>query len=229
MCHPFHNVGGRRIRQQVGPRMLPVTFISIRSLVSSVMSKWRCGSHHTELQQSTFPGDSWLAHPALRRVVAPAHRGRVRDMNGMFFWHEWRSDNDIPTLAWWCSVITIPLAPLENRDVPSTRWNISLYQMVCVDTHWNSAGVVVWRSFLTGDKERVMGKLPPGCISHITIPSSHPQGSISASSSTATAQLLFHTLHPPGNSKRMTFVWFLLFRCGRYIKRSTANPLKYRD
>lgn len=96
------------------------------------MSKWRCGSHHRELQQSTFPGDSWLAHPVLRRVVAPAQRGWVRDMNGMFFWHEWRSDNDIPTLLCWCSMITNPLPRVYRRHPLNTFKIVGIYKIVCV-------------------------------------------------------------------------------------------------
>lgn len=70
------------------------------------------------MQQSTSPGDSWLTHPALRRVVALAHHGRVRDMNGMFLWHEW-PDNDIPTRVRWCGVITIPRPSRIQTALPS--------------------------------------------------------------------------------------------------------------
>ena len=35
------------------------------------------------MQQSSSLGDSLLIHPALLRVVAPAHRRRVRDLYGV--------------------------------------------------------------------------------------------------------------------------------------------------
>lgn len=159
MYHPFHNIGGRRIRQQVGPRTLPLTFISIWSLTSSVMSKWRCGSHHTEPQQSTFPGDSWLAHPVLRRVVTVdayviwmACSSGMNDSQTMTF-RRWRGDAVWSQLPW----------PHQNTDaVPSARWNISLHKMVCVVSHWNGAASVVERSFLTGDGEAPFWM----CLSH---------------------------------------------------------------
>lgn len=134
MCHPFRGTEGLPTGWSWA---LPLTFIRIQSLASFVMSKWRCGSHHRELQQSIFPGDSLLAHPVLRRVVAPAQRGWVRDMNGMFFWHEWRSDNGIPTLLCWCSVITNPLPQVYRRHPLNTFKIVSIYKMVCVVSPWN--------------------------------------------------------------------------------------------
>lgn len=232
MCHPFHIMEGPT-------GWLPLTFISIQSLISSVMSKWRCGSHHRD---ATVHLPGWfITNPS---GAAPCGGSGSPWMRTWYEWHvllawmtirQWHSytgvlmrcDPDPPALedtdccplsntVKIISIISISkwFALFASETVPETvllLWYKGPFWLM-VKNAWRGSARPPWMYFSHYHPIITSRKL--------YLPSS-PHSALQQHS--CCFALFIHLETAKAWLYSDVCCW-----CGRYIKGSRANPLKYR-